>query len=133
MACPSVCPARALSAGGDLPALRFVEWNCVQCGLCEKACPEGSIRRVPRFLYDADARLQTRVMNEDRPFQCIRCGKPFATAKIIERMTDKLSAHWMFQKPEAVLRLKMCEDCRVKDMFKDGGGLLDADSGPGSA
>jgi hypothetical protein len=20
----------------------------------------------------------------------------------------------------------MCEDCRVKDMFKDGGGLLDA-------
>ena len=133
MACPSVCPARALSAGGEVPALRFVEWNCVQCGLCEKACPEGSIRRVPRFLYDADARLQTRVMNEDRPFQCIRCGKPFATAKIIERMTDKLSAHWMFQKPEAVLRLKMCEDCRVKDMFKDGGGLLDAGSGPGNA
>ena len=133
MACPSVCPARALAAGGELPALRFVEWNCVQCGLCEKACPEGSIRRVPRFLYDADARLETRVLNEDRAFQCIRCGKPFATAKIIERMTDKLSAHWMFQKPEAVLRLQMCEDCRVKDMFKDGGGLLDMDSGPGSA
>ena len=131
MACPSVCPARALSAGGDLPALRFVEWNCVQCGLCEKACPEGSIRRVPRFLYDADARLESRVLNEDRAFHCIRCGKPFATAKIIERMTDKLSAHWMFQKPEAVLRLQMCEDCRVKDMFKDGGGLLDM--GPGRA
>ena len=125
MACPSVCPARALAAGGDLPALRFVEWNCVQCGLCEKACPEGSIRRVPRFLYDAGARLETRVLNEDRAFHCIRCGKPFATAKIIERMSDKLAAHWMFQKPEAVLRLQMCEDCRVKDMFKDGGGLLD--------
>ena len=133
MACPSVCPARALAAGGELPALRFVEWNCVQCGLCEKACPEGSIRRVPRFLYDADARLETRVLNEDRAFHCIRCGKPFATAKIIERMTDKLSAHWMFQKPEAVLRLQMCEDCRVKDMFKDGGGMLDMGSGPGSA
>ena len=132
MACPSVCPARALSAGGDLPALRFVEWNCVQCGLCETACPEGSIRRVPRFLYDADARLETRVLNEDRAFQCIRCGKPFATAKIIERMTDKLSAHWMFQKPEAVLRLQMCENCRVKDMFRDGGGMLDMDSGPES-
>lgn len=132
MACPSVCPARALSAGGDLPALRFVEWNCVQCGLCEKACPEGSIRRVPRFLYDADARLESRVLNEDHAFHCIRCGKPFATAKIIERMTDKLSAHWMFQKPEAVLRLQMCEDCRVKDMFKDGGGLLDMDPGRAS-
>ena len=130
MACPSVCPARALSAGGEVPALRFVEWNCVQCGLCEKACPEGSIRRVPRFLYEADVRLETRVLNEDRAFHCVRCGKPFATAKIIERMTDKLSAHWMFQKPEALLRLQMCEDCRVKDMFKDGGGLLDTDSGP---
>ena len=127
MACPSVCPARALAPGGDLPALRFVEWNCVQCGLCERACPEGSIRRVPRFLYDADARLETRVLNEDRVFHCIGCGKPFATAKIIERMTDKLATHWMFQKPEAVRRLQMCEDCRVKDMFKDGGGLLDMD------
>ena len=127
MACPSVCPTRALSAGGEVPALRFVEWNCVQCGLCEKACPEGSIRREPRFLYDTDARLETRVLNEDRAFHCIRCGKPFATAKIIERMTDKLATHWMFQKPEAVLRLQMCEDCRVKDMFKDGGGLLDMD------
>ena len=107
MACPSICPARALEAGGDLPALRFVEWNCVQCGLCETACPEGSIRRVPRFLYNADARLETRVLNEDRVFHCIGCGKPFATAKIIERMTDKLAAHWMFQKPEAVRRLQM--------------------------
>ena len=132
MACPSVCPARALEAGGDLPALRFVEWNCVQCGLCEKACPEGSIRRVPRFLYDAEARLEIRMLNEDRAFHCIRCGKPFATAKIIERMTDKLAAHWMFQKPEAVRRLQMCENCRVKDMFRDGGGLLDMGPGRGS-
>ena len=131
MACPSVCPARALAPGGDLPALRFVEWNCVQCGLCEQACPEGSIRRIPRFLYEAEARLEVRVLNEDRVFHCIGCGKPFATAKIIERMTDKLAAHWMFQKPEAVRRLQMCEDCRVKDMFKDGGGLLDMGPGPG--
>ena len=124
MACPSVCPARALEPGGDVPELRFIEWNCVQCGLCEQACPEGSIRRVPRFLFEARARLEVRVLNEDRVFRCIHCGKPFATEKIIERMTGKLAAHWMFQKPEAMRRLQMCEDCRVKDVFKDGGGLL---------
>ena len=133
MACPSVCPARALEPGGDLPALRFVEWNCVQCGLCERACPEGSIRRVPRFLYNPEARLGTRVLNEDRVFHCIGCGKPFASARIIERMSERLATHWMFQKPEARRRLQMCEDCRVKDMFRDGGGLLDMDPrrGPG--
>jgi hypothetical protein len=45
-------------------------------------------------------------------------------------MVEKLSGHWMFQqKPEQLARLRMCEDCRVKDMFRDGGGLLDVDPG----
>ena len=126
MACVSVCPASALASGGELPQVRFIEWNCVQCGLCEVACPEDAITRETRFLFDAEARRATRVLNEDKPFHCISCGKPFATTRVIERMRDKLKDHWMFQKPETVRRMEMCEDCRVKDMFKDGGGLLDA-------
>mgnify|MGYP000193386553 CR=1 FL=1 len=35
-----------LGTGGDLPQLKFTEWNCVQCGLCEKACPEEAISMV---------------------------------------------------------------------------------------
>jgi len=120
-----VCPANALAAGGETPMLKFIEWNCVQCGLCEVACPEDAISRAPRFLFDAQARRESRVLNEDKPFHCVSCGKAFATTRVIERMRDKLKGHWMFQKPEAVRRLEMCEDCRVKDMFKDGGGLLD--------
>lgn len=127
MACVSVCPASALAAGGEIPQLKFIEWNCVQCGLCETACPEDAITRAPRFLFDAEARRASRVLNEDKPFHCVSCGKVFATTRVIERMRDKLKSHWMFQKPEAVRRLEMCEDCRVKDMFKDGGGLLDMD------
>ncbi len=125
MACVSVCPASALAAGDETPRLKFIEWNCVQCGLCETACPEDAITRAPRFLFDAEARRATRVLNEDSPFHCVACGKVFATTRVIERMRDKLKGHWMFQKPEAVRRLEMCEDCRVKDMFKDGGGLMD--------
>jgi ferredoxin len=126
MACVSVCPASALSDGGSEPKLNFIEWNCVQCGLCESACPEDAIQRHTRFVYDPRLRRATRVLNEDKPFDCVSCGKPFATTRVIESMREKLSGHWMFQKPEAVKRLEMCEDCRVKDMFKDGGGLLDA-------
>jgi len=126
MACVSVCPASALGDGGNEPKLNFIEWNCVQCGLCERACPEDAIERRRRFVYDPAQSRATRVLNEDKPFHCVDCGKPFATTRVIESMREKLSSHWMFQKPEAVKRLEMCEDCRVRDMFKDGGGLLDA-------
>ena len=55
MACVSVCPASALQAGGDEPRLSFIEMNCVQCGLCERACPESCITRARRYLFDREA------------------------------------------------------------------------------
>jgi len=117
MACVSVCPASALSDGVDLPQLNFVEANCVQCGLCEHACPEHAIERSPRYLYDPEARRRSRVLNEEAPFLCISCGRPFATQQMMNRMTEKLRGHWMFESEEALRRLKMCGDCRVRDMF----------------
>jgi ferredoxin len=125
MACVSVCPVSALADGRDLPQLNFVEWNCVQCGLCEKACPEDAIRLAPRFVYDARLRGDRRVLNEEEPFCCVACGKPFATRSMMDRMTEKLKGHWMFQDADALRRLQMCEDCRVRDMFSremEGGG-----------
>ena len=50
MSCASVCPASALLAGGDVPRLDLVEQNCVQCGLCETACPERCVTRETRYL-----------------------------------------------------------------------------------
>jgi len=126
MACVGACPASALSDGADLPQLIFREGNCVQCGLCETACPESAITLAPRFLYDPAQRQQTRILNEEQPFCCIVCGKPFATRAMMDRMTEKLKGHWMFQSPDALKRLQMCEDCRVKEMVRATGGLIDA-------
>ncbi len=117
MACVSVCPASALSDGADLPQLNFIEANCVQCGLCATACPEHAISLSPRFLYDSDERRKTRVLNEEAPFHCVVCGKPFATQRMMERMTQKLHGHWMYDSDDALRRLKMCADCRVRDVF----------------
>lgn len=124
LACVSVCPVRALSDGQDLPQLRFDEALCVQCGLCEVACPEDAIKLAPRFSYAAQLQPSTRVLHEEPPFCCIVCDKPFATRAMIDKMTEKLKGHWMFQKPDALDRIKMCDDCRVKAMFKAERNLL---------
>ena len=120
LACVTVCPGKALQDGHDRPMLRLIEGHCVQCGLCERSCPEQAITLAPRFLYDSRMRSQPRVLREDSPFQCVSCGKPFATVSVIGRMQQRLADHAMFREPEARRRLSMCGDCRVADMMRAG-------------
>jgi ferredoxin len=115
LSCVSACPASALLDNPLQPQLRFIEKNCVQCGLCETTCPEDAIALVPRYAAGA-ARKEARVLNETPPYACIRCGKPFGTLKAVEAMLGKLAGHAMFQ-GEALNRLKMCGDCRVIDIY----------------
>lgn len=119
MGCVSQCPGNALQAGGDTPALRFIEANCVQCGICEKSCPESSIALEPRLHFDLNVINKPVALKEEIPFKCIVCGKPFATQAMISRMTDKLKEHWMFDNPASLNRLRMCGDCRVVDMLEE--------------
>ena len=62
-----------------------------------------------------------RVLKQEEPFHCIRCGKPFGTRSTIERVAAKLAGkHWMFSGPNSRLEvLKMCEDCRVIAVTED--------------
>ena len=117
MSCVSVCPTHALLDGRGLPQLNFREWNCVQCGLCERTCPEDAITLAPRLLNDIEARERPRVLHQEQPVCCVSCGKPFATRSLLEKLTRKLEGHWMFESDEARRRLQMCEDCRVRDLF----------------
>jgi ferredoxin len=132
MACVSVCPHSALSTGGELPQLLFDEQNCVQCGLCATACPEKVIELAPRYVYEPELRQATRILNEEEPFCCVACGKAFATQSMMNKVQEKLKGHWMFRKPDALRRLQMCEDCRVKDMFAQQEGGIDVHKGPES-
>ena len=120
MACVGACPEAALADGRDRPQLRFVEANCVQCGLCEQACPEDAITLVPRLLVGEEAKAE-RVLNQDQPFHCIRCGKEFGTQRMLQSMLVKIAGHSMFSAPGALERMKMCGDCRVVDMIEKGG------------
>ncbi|MDR8525753.1 4Fe-4S binding protein [Shewanella fidelis] len=117
MSCVATCPTMALTDGGDRPALHFVEQDCVQCGLCEAACPEKVISLTPQVNFDKAARQARQTLHEEAPFECITCGTPFATQSMVKRMLDVVGTHSAFSANTD--RLKMCGDCRVKDMFED--------------
>jgi len=118
MGCVAVCPTRALHAVGGRPGLQFKEQDCVQCGLCEKACPEQVISLKPGVNWDAESRQNTVMIHEEEPACCLSCGKAFAPASMIQMLTEKLQGHSQFQ-GDAIRRLSMCEDCRVRDIFSD--------------
>ena len=117
MACVGACPEGALLDAKDTPQLKFIERNCVQCGLCEKTCPEDAISLTPRLLLTRDAKTEV-VLNRAEPFECVRCGKPFATRQMVEMMLGRLNTHSMFAAAGALRRLQMCGDCRVIDMME---------------
>jgi ferredoxin len=114
LACVSACPTGALLDDPERPMLRFAEDACVQCGLCKATCPEKVITLDPQLDFRA-ATASARVLKQEEPFHCIRCGKPFGVKSTIERVTAKLEGkHWMFQNSAQRLDvIKMCEDCRV--------------------
>jgi ferredoxin len=121
LACVSACPTGALSGDPERPMLRFTEDACVQCGLCKATCPEKVISLVPQIDFRA-ATAATRVLKEEEPFRCVRCDKPFGVKSTIERVVAKLEGkHWMYQNaPGRLDVIRMCEDCRVAVVTKEG-------------
>jgi ferredoxin len=116
------CPEGAILDNQQAPQLSFIETKCVQCGICAATCPEHAIALAPRLLLTPEAR-QPRVVNEAVVIHCISCGKPLGTEKMVTNMLAKLAGHSMFSAQGALDRLKMCADCRVKDLMKTERGI----------
>lgn len=117
LSCAGLCPTGAILDNPDKPQITFREEACIQCGLCANICPETAIRLEPR-LDLSDAALSPRVLNEEEPFECIECGKPFGVRSSIEKIVEKLAdKHWMFTSSDNVRLIQMCDDCRIKAQF----------------
>jgi Fe-S-cluster-containing hydrogenase component 2 len=117
MACAGACPTAALSASGDTPALRLVESECIQCGECVKVCPEQALSLRPRMVLDPARSGLPQLLHEQEALACIRCGRAFAPPGLVAKMIARLEGHRMFSREEDLRRLKMCRDCRVRDVF----------------
>lgn len=114
MACTSACPSAAIVDTPGEPRLRFVESACVQCGLCVKTCPEKALKLVPQLDF-TPAAMQPVTLYEEEPFECVSCGKPFATKSTIERVSTQLAGkHSMFADDERSQLIRMCENCRIE-------------------
>ena len=120
LSCVSACPTGALSDDAERPMLRFAEDACVQCGLCQATCPEKVISLRPQLDFRA-AVAPTRIVKQEEPAECIRCGKPFGTKSSVERVAARLEGqHWMYKDSKKRLDvIKMCADCRVIAMAEE--------------
>jgi hypothetical protein len=89
--------------------------------LCQATCPENVITLRPQIDFDA-ARAPARILKEEEPFCCIRCGKPFGVKSTIERVVSKLEGkHWMYTGSSRRLDvIRMCDDCRVAFVAEEG-------------
>jgi ferredoxin len=114
LSCVAACPTGALAEDPERPMLRFTEDACVQCGLCQATCPEKVITLEPQMDFRPTT-ATARVLKEEEPFCCVRCGKPFGVKSSIERVVAKLAGkHWMYKdSPGRLDLIKMCDDCRV--------------------
>ena len=114
LACVGACPTGAILDNPDKPQLRFTESACVQCGLCRNTCPESAITLEARYDF-TPAALTPKTLNEQEPYNCIACGKPFGTRSSVERIVEKLAGkHAMFQTAEAQRLIRMCDNCRIE-------------------
>lgn len=129
LSCVGACPTGALGDNADKPMLRFTESACVQCGICAATCPEQAISIEAQMDFAAWA-TPKRILKEEEPFCCTRCGKGFGTGSSIRRVIERLDGHWMFAGDDGAARkrlLTMCDDCRTQEVVIAG---FDPHEGP---
>ena len=118
LSCVGACPTGALGDNPDKPMLRFTESACVQCGICAATCPEDAIAIKAQMDFAAWA-TPKRILKQEEPFCCTRCGKGFGTGSSIRRVMERLDSHWMFSGEDGAARkrlLTMCDDCRTQEV-----------------
>ena len=110
MACVGACPTGALLPGTQRLQVKFRERDCIQCGLCGRVCPEQAVTLLPRICYDRRQTRTPRLLHQAEVLGCSVCGAPFASREMVDAITRKLAAHWMYRDPVDRARLRMCRD-----------------------
>jgi len=118
LSCVGACNVRALTAHPEDNSLRFNGSICTACGYCEVTCPEIDCLTLERgSLHLNKSWFGQKIMAKDTLFECVMCGKPFATTKAIERIASVMGP--IFGSDEVKKKsLYCCADCKPKLMFE---------------
>ena len=116
LSCVGACNVGALIANEQYFTLSFNPSLCTTCGYCALSCPE-NVMNIEESGIALNAQwFVPHVLAQDSPFCCVECGKPFATARSVQKVRDMLTAS--FAGDARKLRsLECCPDCKVKVML----------------
>jgi formate hydrogenlyase subunit 6/NADH:ubiquinone oxidoreductase subunit I len=118
-ACANLCPTGAILYGErPTPRLSLTEESCVQCGICEVACPEDAIALVPR-IASVETRRNVQLLHEGELARCPQCDAGFISARLLDASIAK-TASLMPLTPETEKRMRLCFDCRRRETLFPG-------------
>lgn len=92
-ACYFICSGRATNVfdEGNKRIIDIFLFRCTFCGHCQELCPEEAIKLTQNFeVAFFGESSQNHISTELELLTCKRCGKPYATKKMLERTYERL-------------------------------------------
>ena len=112
-ACVQNCPAAALKSisNGDRRTIEVWYGKCIYCGRCEEVCPERAITLTTTYSLVTGRKEEIKSSVQLEINRCLRCGKPVATARQIDKVRLQVKDLVLPEDYDAYLS-SLCFDCR---------------------
>jgi len=118
LVCVGACNVGALIANTDDNTLRVNASICTSCGYCEVSCPEADCLTIKEDIIELRPEwFKEEVLAKDTLFECVECGKAFATTKAVMKIAEMMGPIFAHD-PIKERTLYCCEDCKPKIMMK---------------
>ena len=118
LVCVGACNVGALIANADDNTLRLNASICTMCGYCEVSCPEVDCLTIKKDVIELKPTwFKEEVLAKDTLFECVECGKPFATTKAVMKIAEMMAPIFASD-PIKERTLYCCEECKPKIMME---------------